>query len=341
MGDKTQADQPGGQHAMLRQLRQQGGSMTPCDIDKHDVGLRRAHRQGVNARQALGQPLRQRMVLRQTLDVVIERVRRRGCQHARLAHATAQHLAPAQRAGDQGARAAQRRADRRAQPLAEAHRDAVEIAGDVSRRGIGVQARFRRGDRGIEQARAVQVGGQAMRTGQAGRLRQIGECHRVTVPGVFQAQQAGTGKVDVVGLDRCSDVGQLHLAAGALRQRLRLDAAQHRRAAALKTVGVGKLADDVLVSALAMDQQRTQVALRARRHEKRGFLAGDVGDARLQGVDAGVVAKDVVAEWRSQHGGAHDRRRLRDGVAAQVNWFTHGLPREVSENWPAWRGHAR
>jgi hypothetical protein len=80
-----------------------------------------------------------------------------------------------------------------------------------------------------------------------------------------------------------------------LRQWLRLDAAEHRPAAAFPAVGVGHLADDVLVAALAVAHQRAQVALRAGGHEQRRLLAQHRGDALLQRVDGRVVAEDVVA----------------------------------------------
>jgi hypothetical protein len=102
--------------------------------------------------------------------------------------------------------------------------------------------------------------------------------------------------VRVVGLDRGFDVGQRDRAVGLLRQRLRLDAAQHGGAAAFPAVGVRHLADDVLVAALAVRHQRAQVALRAGGHEERGLLAQHRGDALLQRVDGRVVAEDVVAD---------------------------------------------
>jgi hypothetical protein len=80
-----------------------------------------------------------------------------------------------------------------------------------------------------------------------------------------------------------------------LRQGLRLHAAEHGRAAAFVAVGVRQLADDVFIAPPAMRQDAAQVALRAGGHEQRRLLAGDGGDALLQRVDGGVVAKHVVA----------------------------------------------
>jgi hypothetical protein len=81
--------------------------------------------------------------------------------------------------------------------------------------------------------------------------------------GVFQRQQAGAREVHVVGLDVGGDVGQRDRAVRLVGDRLRLDTAQHRGAAAFVLVGVRFLADQVFVAAAAVGHQRDQVALRA------------------------------------------------------------------------------
>jgi hypothetical protein len=87
--------------------------------------------------------------------------------------------------------------------------------------------------------------------------------------------------------------------------RLRLHAAQHRGAAAFPAVAVRHLADEVLVTALAVGQDGAQVALGAGGHEQRGLEAQQAGNSLLQRVDGGVVAKHVVAQRRGHHGLAH------------------------------------
>ena len=136
---------------------------------------------------------------------------------------------------------------------------------------------------------------------------------------VFQREQAGFRKMRVVGLDRRFNVGEQQSAVILVVQRLRLHAAQYCRAAAFPAVAVRHLADDVFVAALAMTQDGAEIALRARRHKQRRFKTEHIGDFFLQRVDAGVIAKHVVAQWRGQHGGAHGRRGLRDGVTPQIN----------------------
>ena len=133
---------------------------------------------------------------------------------------------------------------------------------------------------------------------------------------VFQRQQPGAGKVLVVGLDGRFNIRQRQSAVALVVQRLRLHAAKHRGTATLPAVAVRVLAHDVLVAALAMRQDGAQVALRAGRHKQGGRKAQHAGQLVLQGVDARVVAKHVVAQGRCQHGRAHGGRRLRHGVAA-------------------------
>ena len=77
--------------------------------------------------QAVGQPPGVGVVVGQALDVVLQGVEGRGREDAGLPHAAAEELAVPHAPRDQVARAGQRRADRRAQPLAEADADRVEV----------------------------------------------------------------------------------------------------------------------------------------------------------------------------------------------------------------------
>ena len=82
------------------------------------------------------QPRRQRMVIGQAIDVVLQCMGGRCRQYTGLAHAATGHLANPHCARDQRARAAQDRACGCSQPLAQAHRHAVEALRDA--RGIPV-----------------------------------------------------------------------------------------------------------------------------------------------------------------------------------------------------------
>ncbi len=77
--------------------------------------------------------------------------------------------------------------------------------------------------------------------------------------------------------DRALHRVQRQGAIGRLHQRLRLDRAQHRRAAALELVGMRLHADEVLVAALAMRHQRQQIGLGAGGCEQPALEAQIVG----------------------------------------------------------------
>ena len=103
----------------------------------------------------------------------------------------------------------------------------------------GITAVLRRDcHRGVEQPRAVQVRGQAMLARQRRGCALPVQRHHLAAKGVFQGQQAGAGEVHVIGLDGRGDVGQRQGAVGLMGNGLGLDAAQHRRAAALVAVGM-------------------------------------------------------------------------------------------------------
>ncbi len=120
-------------------------------------------------------------------------------------------------------------------------------------------------------------------------------------------------------LDRGLDLVERNAAVGGVLQRLRLDRAEHGGAAAFVLVGVRQLADDVFVAALAVRHQRRQVALRAGREKQRGFHAGACRHHRLQMVDGGIVAPDVVAQFGGNHRRLHRGARARHGIAAQID----------------------
>lgn len=161
--------------------------------------------------------------------------------------------------------------------------------------------------------------GQAAAVAQRARLAQVVERQRPAVPGVLQRQQPAAREVRVVGLDRRLDGGQRQGAVGGLRQRLRLDRAEHRGATALVAIGVGVHADDVFVAARAVAQQGDQVGLGAAGQEQARLETEVGGQAAFQGDDGGVLAVDVVADLGVGHGGPHGRGRAGDGVAAQVD----------------------
>jgi hypothetical protein len=140
--------------------------------------------------------------------------------------------------------------------------------------------------------------------------------------------------VHVVRLDVGADVLHRDAAVRLVGDRLRLDAAQHRGAAAFVLVRVRLLADQVFVAAAAVRHQRDQIRLRTAGREHAGLEAEQVGREILQAVDGGVVAIHVVADGRGGHGGAHRFGRFGDGIAAQVDPVVvsaHGRDRDRGE----------
>jgi hypothetical protein len=152
----------------------------------------------------------------------------------------------------------------------------------------------------------------------------------------------------IVGLDRGLDLGEVERAVGPVGNGLGLDGTEHRGAARLVAVAVRFLAENDLVAALAVAHQGREVGLGARGEEERRLEAEDLGRARLQAVDRGIVAEDVVPQLGLEHRAAHPGRRARDGIRAQVYDSGHGrkLKPCAARSWPLppvslFRMHAR
>ena len=241
-------------------------------------------------------------------------------QQARLTHAATGHLAHAVGAGNQLPAATQRRAHGRAQTFAETYGHAVKTLGDARGFLEYVATRLRRlHRRSIEQARPIQMATQAAFLGQRRSRLHILKRQQLATNGVLQRQQAAAGEVGIVRLDGGFDVHQRQRTVRLVRYRLWLHATQHSSAAAFPAVGVGHLAHDVLVTALAVGHDGAQVALRAGGHEQGRLKAQHCCDFFLQCVDAGVVGKHVITQRRGQHGRTHGSRRLCHGITAQIN----------------------
>ena len=127
----------------------------------------------------------------------------------------------------------------------------------------------------------------------------------------------------IIGADRGLDLTQIKGAVGAIRNNLRMNRAQHAKSAGFVAVAVLLGADDHRFAALAVAEQCRQVRLRARREKQRIVEAEELGRARLQAVDARIVAKDVVAELRLEHGLLHAGRRPRHRVGAKIDYCIH------------------
>ena len=134
-----------------------------------------------------------------------------------------------------------------------------------------------------------------------------------------QAEQAGAGEVTVVGLHCLLGRVEVEHAGVVGRYRLGLDAPQHGCTAPLVHVGVGVVADDVLVAPLAVRHESAQVRLGAARHVQSCWLVQQFGGVTLQFVDGGVVAPHVVPDLGCGHGGPHVSGRARNSVGTQVD----------------------
>src|SRR5512134_1868998 len=301
---RDQAQPRRGQHddAVLRQVLHEPGR----GLQEHHVRLRRL---GADpARQALCVGV----VLRQALDVVLERVQARGGENPGLPHHAAEDLARAPRPGNEILRTHQHRAGGRAQALGEARRYRVEAAAELLHR----HAEFHRG---VADARAVEVRRQAAALGERERLVEVAARNDPPGDGVLQREQARARKVRVVGLDGGLDVGQIERAVGPVDDGLRLDRAEHRAATRLVAVGVCLHPHQHFVAALAVAHQRREVRLRARGEEERLLEAEELRRALLQPVHGGVIAEHVVADLGPGHRPAHAGRGPRDRVAAQIH----------------------
>ena len=155
---------------------------------------------------------------------------------------------------------------------------------------------------------------EAVAVGEVAGVLVLAGCQHLAVDGVLEAQQASAGEMAVVGLHGLLGGREINHACVVSGHRLGLDAAQHGRAAALVHVGVGVVADDVLVAPFAMRQQPAQVRLRAAGHIQRRGLAQQLRRVVLELVDRGVVAPDVVADLSLGHGGPHSRCGAGNGV---------------------------
>ena len=124
----------------------------------------------------------------------------------------------------------------------------------------------------------------------------------------------------IIRLDGRRDFAEVHAAIFRAFQRLRLDAAEHRRTARLVAVGVGVLGDDVFVATLAVGEQRHQIALGAGGKKQRGFVAGHFREFLLEPPHRRVFVIYIIADLGGGHGAAHVVAGGGNGVAAQVNY---------------------
>ena len=210
--------------------------------------------------------VRIRVIVGQAIDVMVDRVQTRCGEHAGLTQPAAEHLAPAMRRIDQVARTDEDRADRRAESLRQADGHGVERLRE-----------FRDGstrrDRCVEHARAVEMHRETALARERCDVLDVRLCDDAAAGRVLERDQARAREVVVGRLDRRAQFGERQRAVFGVLDRLRLDAAEHRRTTRFVLVGVRVLADEVLVATRAVRHEGREIALRARRHEDRRLLA--------------------------------------------------------------------
>ena len=89
----------------------------------------------------------------------------------------------------------------------------------------------------------------------------------------------------------------------------------------------GRLAQQ-LVPRLRVGPDANLVGHGTRRHEERRLLTEQRRHFFLEAIYRRVLSENIVANLCRQHDGAHGRRRLRHGIAAQIDWRFgwHGVP---------------
>ena len=155
------------------------------------------------------------------------------------------------------------------------------------------------GDGGVEDPGAVEVQQEMMPFRECDDGGGVLGCQRGAVTAVmrvFQTDEAGPGEVDVLGADGGLDILQLECPVGLVGDRVGEDSAQGGHPARLVEKDVRAVAEDHLFTARAVGQHAGDISHRAADDQKRRFLSQPLGGHRLEAVDRGVLAEDVIAQ---------------------------------------------
>ncbi len=136
MRDQAHAGQiaDAGTDARLGQKLIEFAQMIARHLDENHVGMAGFDLYRPDFTQTSGKALRARVILGESLDMMVERVQSGRSQHSALAHAAAKHLAPTPGRGDQGFRAKQDRSNRCTKAFGQAYGDRVERRSEFVRR---------------------------------------------------------------------------------------------------------------------------------------------------------------------------------------------------------------
>ena len=284
------------------------------------VDLRRV---GLDARQlgqALGEAARVRVVVREPVHVVVERVQAAGRHDPGLAQRAADHLLVAPRLVDELARPGEHGADRRAEALREVDPRGVEAGRPLARRDA------RRDDR-VHEPRAVHVQPQAvLARGLDDRQQLLARPHVAAgeVRRLLDADEPRAGRVAVAGRAqrRAQGVRVEHAARP-------VDRAQHRARERGGPAGLGddrvrrRVQVDLVAARPDVQPERDLVAHRPRGEEHRCLEPEQVGDPLAQRGHRRVAEALLVADLRLGHGAAHGGRGARLGVGVEVDDRPH------------------
>ncbi len=254
------------------------------------------------------------MILRQAVDVVLERVETRRSDDPGLPHRPAEHVLVATGGLDERRRPGQHRSDRRAQPLRQVDPDRIDLPGELRRARAA-------GDDRVHQARAIHVHRDAVLRGQRpdrGERVQRPDRAAAVIRGVLDRDQPGFRGVRATGGEELGDVVSREPAARRV-DRLQQHIRQHRRTARLGGGRVGAAVENDRVAPAGMNGKRDGVAHRSRWQEECRFLAGQRGDMLLQGVDGWVLADLLVTDRRAGHRLPHGLAGPRGGIAGEID----------------------
>ncbi len=302
------------------------------ELDEVRLDLLEAHGQP-GGLPRLGEPPRAGVVVGQPLDVVVERVQRRRRDDPGLPHRAAEEVLLAPRACHQLGGAGDDRPERATEPLREAERHRVEPAGD---RGRGNAL----GDRGVEEAGAVEVGSEAERAGAAEDVRQPVEGPAAPAGRVVRVLEHEHRRplVDPAGRRPRHALDLLRRDQSVLaHERLDHQARMERRAAELVHEHVAEALGDQHVPRAREEPQRDLVGHRGRRQEQRRLVPEKGSSALLEGSDGRILAHLLVADRRGCHRGEHRRRRPGHGVRAEIDHRARsGSTSSVASRLAAW-----
>ena len=178
------------------------------------------------------------------------------------------------------------------------------------------------GDGGVEDPGAVEVQQKMMPFRERDDGGGIFGCQRgpvTAVMGVFQTDEAGPGEVDVLGADGGLDILQRECPIGLVGDRVGEDSSQGGHPARFVEKNVGAVAQDHLFAARTVGQHTGDISHRAAYDQKGRLLSQPLGGHRLEAVDRGVLAEDVIAQRGVMHGLPHGLGGKGYGIAAQID----------------------